>query len=154
VNSFLRTGAIATMFLIASGSIASANTVELTLTVPMTITLPANTQRSGVSPLPPFDVACVIGTGLGYATGAGAQGTIVGQGSTALSGSKTVQNQDGSFLASPKATVIITYDDGLNPGVNRSAGGGKNVSQYLCWVQWRTPNPSLAPFFVQGSTNL
>ncbi len=157
----LRIAAIAVAFLIGAATVASANTQELTLTVPLKITLPGGPGSPALGPngqLKPFDVNCAIGSGLGYSTGASSvQGNVVGQGSTATSGSKTVQGPDGKPVANPQATVIITYDDGLNSGPNGAvnagagAGAGKNVSNYLCFVQWQTPIPSLAPIFVQGA---
>ena len=154
----LRIAAIAVAFLIGAATVASANTQELTLTVPLKITLPAGPGGAAQTPqggLKPFDVNCAIGSGLGYSTGASAvQGNVVGQGSTATSGSKTVMSPDGKVSANPQATVIITYDDGLNnngPGATAAGGQGKNVSNYLCFVQWQTPIPSLAPIFVQGA---
>ena len=110
----LRALSMAALFLIASGAAASANTVELTLTVPLKITLPRGSRIGPDGGLKPFDTNCVVGSRLGYATGAGAQGTIVGQGSTAVSGSQKLQNPDGTLLTNPTATVIITYDDGLS----------------------------------------
>jgi hypothetical protein len=155
----LRIATIAVAFLIGAATVASANTQELTLTVPLKITLPgpggaAGTPQGG---LKPFDVNCAIGSGLGYSTGASAvQGSVVGQGSTATSGTKTVMGPDGKVLANPQATVVITYDDGLSTnGIGSANGAGagqaKNVSNYLCFVQWQTPIPSLAPIFVQGA---
>jgi hypothetical protein len=156
---------MAAAFVFAAGSVASANTVELTLTVPISLTLPGN----GVSPaleatgaatdrrLKPFDVNCVIGSGLGYATGSGAQGTIVGRGSTATSGSKSIYSPSGAKLANPTATVIITYDDSTISGAVGAATGGAGAGKvnvpggYLCWVQWTTPLPTVPPIFVQGA---
>jgi hypothetical protein len=150
----LRIAAIAVAFLIGAATVASANTQELTLTVPLKITAPdkasaAATPQGGIKP---FDVNCAIGSGLGYSTGASAvQGQVVGQGSTATSGSKTVLGPDGKVLPNASATVIITYDDGLNAGSVGAGVAPKNVSNYLCFVQWQTPIPSLAPIFVQGT---
>jgi hypothetical protein len=150
-----RIASIAAALLIGAGSVASANTMELTLTVPLKITLPPGAATSpaldaaGGRKLKPFDVNCVVGSGLGYATGAGAQGNVVGTGSTATSGSLSgLQNPDGSAGANPTATVIITYDDGVTA---TGAGAKKTVSGYLCWIKWKTDIPSLAPIFVQGN---
>jgi hypothetical protein len=148
----LRTSRIVMMaaaVVFTAGSVASANTIELTLSVPIkltpgTATSPAMDMTGGKAGRPkPFDVNCVIGANLGYATGSGAQGQIVGQGGTATSGTRPVlMNAEGGLITSPVPTakVIITYDD-----------GGKAPSAYLCWVQWTTPIPSLAPIFVQGA---
>jgi hypothetical protein len=154
-----RIATIAAALLIGAGSVASANTMELTLTVPLKITLPATGVASAAldptsngtnnRKLKPFDVNCVVGSSLGYATGSGAQGTIVGTGSTATSGSiNALTTATGALATNPTATVIITYDDGLTA---TGAGTAKPVSQYLCWVAWKTAIPSLAPIFVQGT---
>lgn len=142
--------ALAAMALAGATAVASADTVELTLTVPMKITLSGGSSpaKGPGGTLKPFDVNCVVGSALGYATGVGAQGTIVGQGSTATSGSKTIQRADGSMSTSPSATVIITYDDGFN---NAGRSASRPPDSYLCWVAWQTPNPSLPPLFVQGA---
>jgi len=155
----LRIATIAVALLIGAATVASANTMELTLTVPLKITLPTDSaavnpaldKTTGKARLKDFDVNCVVGANLGYATGAGAQGTIVGTGSTATSGSKTVLSPTGDITANPLATVIITYDDGVNAATGASAATAKPVPSYLCWVQWKTPIPSLAPIFVQGN---
>jgi hypothetical protein len=150
----LRIATIAVALLIGAAAVASANTMELTLTVPLTITLPKSGTASpaldntgGPPKLKPFDVNCAIGTNLGYATGSGAQGKIIGTGSTATSGTKAIVNPSGQIVSQPKATVIITYDDGT------STTGSAAGSNYLCWVVWQTPIPSLAPIFVQGALN-
>ena len=152
----LRIATIAVAFVIGAAAMASANTMELTLTVPLRITLPAGGKASpavdivgGAPRLKAFDVNCAVGSNLGYATGVGAQGQIVGTGSTATSGSKTVISPTGQLVATPTATVIITYDDGL--GAATGAAAAKPVPSYLCWVQWQSPIPSLAPIFVQGN---
>jgi hypothetical protein len=152
-----RIATIAAAFVIGAAAVASANTMELTLTVPLKITLPAGGKSSaavdmiGGSPrLKAFDVNCAVGSNLGYATGVGAQGQIVGTGSTATSGSKTVTSPTGQLVSTPTAIVIITYDDGLN-GATGSGLAAKPVPNYLCWVQWQSPIPSLAPIFVQGN---
>jgi hypothetical protein len=158
MNHVLRIATIAVAFVIGAAAVASANTMELTLTVPLKITLPADAKGSpavingvnGQVTLRAFDVNCAVGSNLGYATGVGAQGQIVGTGGTATSGTKTVMNPNGSISASPQATVIITYDDGVN-GAAGSGAGAKAVPSYLCWVQWQTAIPSLAPIFVQGN---
>jgi len=152
-----RIATIAAALLIGAGTVASANTMELTITVPLKITMPAVGAASpALDPtggtarkLKPFDVNCVVGSGLGYATGSGAQGNIVGTGSTATSGSiSPLQSATGASLpAPPTATVIITYDDGLTA---TGAGTKKAAPQYLCWVAWKTAIPSLAPIFIQG----
>jgi hypothetical protein len=161
----LRMFAIVAALVLAAGNVASANTMELTLTVPLKVTMPAAGTQSpalsqvtgaGTGAIKPFDVYCAVGTNLGYATGVGAQGNIVGQGSTATSGSKTVSSPDGKIVQSPTATVIITYDDGLSGaiavGANAGgASGGKTVNAYLCWLQWKDPLPSIPPIFVQGA---
>jgi hypothetical protein len=131
--------------------------MELTLTVPLTITLPngpgANPALEASGRLKSFDVNCAVGSNLGYATGVGAQGQIVGTGSTSTSGTKTVLDNTGKLNARPQATVIITYDDGVSASGIATGAGGKPVPSYLCWVQWQTPIPSLAPIFVQGTLN-
>jgi len=81
----LRIATIAVALLIGAATVASANTMELTLTVPLKITLPTDSaavnpaldKTTGKARLKDFDVNCVVGANLGYATGAGAQGTIV-----------------------------------------------------------------------------
>jgi hypothetical protein len=154
-----RIATLAAALLIGAGSVASANTMELTITVPLKITLPAVGTPSAAldlagnpsnRKLKAFDVDCVVGSGLGYATGSGAQGTIVGTGSTATSGSiSPLQSATGGPPPSPPtATVIITYDDGLTA---TGAGTKKAAPQYLCWIAWKTPIPSLAPLFIQGT---
>ena len=59
---------IAVALLIGAAAVASANTMELTLTVPLTITLPkagtaspALDAAGGPPKLKPFDVNCVVG---------------------------------------------------------------------------------------------
>jgi hypothetical protein len=160
----LRTSRIVMMaaaVVFTAGSAASANTVELTLTVPIKLTLGSATSaamKAAMNPagrgVKPFDVNCVVGANLGYATGSGAQGQIVGQGGTATSGTRPVMaNADGTPIlsGSPTAKVIITYDDGLSGTGGAAVGAGKGPNAYLCWVQWTTPIPSLAPIFVQGT---
>jgi hypothetical protein len=150
---------MAAAFVFAAGSVASANTVELTLTVPLKLTLPTSPtspawEAAGGTArrLKPFSVNCVIGSGLGYATGAGAQGTIVGQGSSITNGgSQTVYAASGQMIANPSATVVITYDDGNVSTTGSAVGATKVPSGYLCWVQWTTAIPSIAPLFVQGT---
>jgi hypothetical protein len=156
----LRIATIAVALLIGAAAVASANTMELTLTVPLTITLPKAGTASpaldgagGAPKLKPFDVSCVVGSNLGYATGSGAQGKIIGTGSTATSGTKAIVGPAGQIVAAPKATVIITYDDGAASAGPGNAVGSAAVSNYLCWVVWQTPIPSLAPIFVQGTLN-
>jgi hypothetical protein len=156
MNHVLRIATIAVAFVIGAAAVASANTMELTLTVPLRITLPSGpgpnpalVDIAGKPGLRAFDVNCAVGSNLGYATGVGAQGTIVGTGSTATSGSKNVNGPNGLPVANPTATVIITYDDGL--GAATGAAAARPVPSYLCWVQWQTPIPSLAPIFVQGN---
>jgi hypothetical protein len=150
----LRTATIAVALLIGAASVASANTTELTLTVPLTITLPAAGAGGANSPVGPegklkaFDVNCAIGSNLAYSTGtSGVQGNVVGRGSTATAGSKTVYNPDGQLARPAQATVIITYDDGVGP----NTAAQKPTPNYLCYVAWTTPIPSLAPIFVQGN---
>jgi hypothetical protein len=159
MNLVLRIATIAVALLIGVASGASATTTELTLTVPLTITLPApdakppspaidQTGPAGGGRLKAFDVNCAIGSNLAYATGtSGVQGNVVGRGSTATSGTKVVQGPDGKLVAKPLATVIITYDDGVGPNTVAQ----KPTPNYLCYVAWTTPIPSLAPIFVQGN---
>ncbi len=113
-------------------------------------------EGKDVQQLKPFDVYCAVGSNLGYATGVGAQGNIVGRSSTATAGSKNILDSVGKPVANPSATVIITYDDGsANIGsATTGAGSGRAavaVNSYLCWVQWKDPLPSVPPIFVQGS---
>jgi hypothetical protein len=147
----LRVLTVVAAFVLAAGTCAAANTVELTLQVPLKITLPALKGTTSISGLlKPFDVYCAVGSNLGYATGVGAQGSIIGQGSTATAGSKTVFNLDGSLSSSASATVIITYDDGSQSSSSGGAGRPNPVTGYLCWVQWKEPQPTVPPIFVQG----
>jgi hypothetical protein len=155
----LRVFAMTATLVFAASAVASANTMELTLTVPLKITLPAtpggspavtsNGSAAGNMTLKPFDVYCAVGSNLGYATGVGAQGTVVGTGSTLTSGSKAVTGPDGRISSTPTATVIITYDDGTS-GNGLPPAPGKAVNAYLCWLQWKDPLPSVPPIFVQG----
>jgi hypothetical protein len=161
----LRVLTIVTAFVLAAATSAAANTVELTLQIPIKITLGGHSAAIAVvstqegkeqEQLKPFDVYCAVGSNLGYATGVGAQGNIVGQSSTATAGSKNVTGTNGLPVANPSATVIITYDDGTSANIGSQTGGVGSgraatlVNSYLCWVQWKDPLPSIPPIFVQG----
>ncbi len=152
-----RTLSAAAALVLATTGIAAADTVELTLTVPLTITMPkagasspaVTTGAAGARALKKFDVACAVGgPTLAYSTASGSAQNALGQGSTATSGGTVaVQRADGTLAPNPSATVILTYDTSL-------AGNGapsKGPSNYVCWLTWRDGVTGLPPFFVQGS---